>query len=184
VPFITNDYLDKLKALGVVVVVLGGWRWLTGTSTQNGPPFRTIVDNGIRVAMHSDGMQISTMSPWINIYYAVTGKNALGQLINAGQLITREEAIRLYTADAGWFLNAENRLGTIEEGKLADLVVLSDIYFNPGAVSEEEIRDIRSVLTIVDGKVVHDDLDGKKHKYWDRNWRFLNRFHNVGYRRY
>jgi hypothetical protein len=171
VPFIDPEYLAKLKALGGGVSVLGGWRWLSGTATQNGPPFRTILQSGIRVGMSSDGMQISPMNPWIGMYYAVTGKNARGELINAGQTLTREEVLRLYTADNGWFLNEEGRIGTIEEGKYADLIVLSENYFDPRRVPDEAIKDVHSVLTIVDGKVVHDDLDQRKKKYWDRNWR-------------
>ena len=171
VPFITPEYLDKLKALGGGVNVLGGWRWLTGTATANGPPFRTILQSGIHVGMSSDGMQISTMSPWINLYYVVTGKNARGELINDGQQLTREEGVRLYTAANGWFLHAEDRLGTIEEGKYADLIVLNKNYFDSRAVPDEEIKNLRSVLTIVNGKVVLNDLDGHRKKYWDRRWR-------------
>src|SRR5882762_3365236 len=163
VPVITPDYLQKLKNLGGGVNVLGGWRWLTGTATQNGPPFRDILASGIPVGLSSDGMQISTMSPWINLYYVVTGKNARGQVINGNQTLLRNEALRLYTANNGWFLNAEDKLGTIEEGKLADLVVLSADYFS---VKEESIKDIYSVLTVVNGTVVHDDLDGKSKDYW------------------
>jgi predicted amidohydrolase YtcJ len=163
VPVITPEYLQKLKNLGGGVNVLGGWRWLSGTATQNGPPFRDILASGIPAGMSSDGMQISVMSPWINLYYVVTGKNALGQVINGGQTLPRDDALRLYTASNGWFLNAEDKLGTIEEGKLADVVVLSADYFS---VKEESIRDIYSVLTVVNGTVVHDDLDGKSTAYW------------------
>lgn len=166
VPVITPDYLQKLKNLGGGVNVLGGWRWLTGTATQNGPPFRDILASGIPVGMSSDGMQISTMSPWINLYYVVTGKNARGELINAGQTIGRNDALRLYTADNGWFLHAEDKLGTIEAGKLADLVVLSADYFSQSAVPDERIKDLYSVLTIVNGKVVYNDLHGRSKAYW------------------
>ena len=159
VPVITPDYLQKLKNLGGGVNVLGGWRWLTGDSINNGPPFRDILASGIPVGMSSDGMQISTMSPWINLYYVVTGKNARGQLINAGQTLGRNDAMRLYTAANGWFLQAEDKLGTIEEGKLADLVVLSADYFNERAVPDESIKNLRSVLTVVGGKVMYDDLN-------------------------
>lgn len=167
VPVIDEAYLQKLKGLGGGVSVLGGWRWLTGTATQNGPPFRTILNSGIRAGMSSDGMQISTMSPWINLYYAVTGKNARGLLINAGQQLTRKEGLRLYTAENGWFLSAEDKLGTIEEGKLADLVVLSGNYFDAAAVPDEKIKDLHSVLTIVHGKVVHDELHHTTKKHWN-----------------
>jgi predicted amidohydrolase YtcJ len=166
VPVITPDYIQKLQALGGGLSVLGGWRWLTGTSAQNGPPFRDIVASGIPTGMSSDGMQISTMSPWINLYYVVTGKNARGQVINGDQTLSRNEALRLYTANNGWFLNAEDKLGTIEKGKLADLVVLSADYFSNSAVPNEKIKDIHSVLTVVGGKVVHDDLDGSLKAYW------------------
>ena len=113
-------------------------------------------------------MQISTMSPWINLYYVVTGKNARGELIDDGHQLTRREAIRLYTAANGWFLQAEDKLGTIEEGKLADLVVLSDDYFDPHAVPNERIKDILSVLTVVGGRIVHDDLSSHQKRYWQR----------------
>ena len=163
VPFIDQEHLMRLKNLGGGINVLGGWRWLSGTATQNGPQFRLLLASGIPLGMSSDGMQISVMSPWINLYYVVTGKNALGQVINGDQTLPRNEALRLYTANNGWFLNAEDKLGTIEEGKLADLVVLSADYFS---VKEESIKDIYSVLTVVNGTVVHDDLDGKSKAYW------------------
>ena len=69
-----------------------------------GPPLRTIVDSGIHVGAGSDSAQISTLNPWLMIYYMVTGKNSSGVLINDGQQITRAEALRLYTAENGWFL--------------------------------------------------------------------------------
>src|SRR5207302_1666173 len=120
VPSIDEEHLTRLKNLGGGINVLGGWRWLSGTAAQNGPQFRLLLASGIPLGMSSDGMQISVMSPWINLYYVVTGKNALGQVINGDQTLPRNEAPRLYTANNGWFLHAENKLGTIEEGKPQD----------------------------------------------------------------
>lgn len=156
-PFITRDYVDKLAALGGGISVLGGWRYIGGTAEANGPPFRMLADSGIHIGMSSDGMQISPMNPWTGLYYVVTGKNARGELINAGQTLARAEALRLYTAENGWFLGEEDRLGTIEPGKYADLVVLSDDYFDADAVSDEEIKDLHPVLTVVGGNVVFGD---------------------------
>ncbi|HEU0213872.1 MAG TPA: amidohydrolase family protein [Jiangellaceae bacterium] len=152
VPFITEDYVDRLKALGGGLS-LTGWRYLAGSPTGNGPPFRMIVDNGINTGMSSDGMQIAPMNPWLHMYYATTGVNARGVLINGGQQVTRQEVLRLYTRDNGWFLREEDALGSIEPGKLADIVVLNKDYFT---VSDEELKGIRSVLTVVGGAVVHD----------------------------
>lgn len=94
--------------------------------------------------------------------YAVTGKNARGVVINGGETICRDEVLRLYTTDNAWFLGPEweKNLGTIEKGKWADVVVLSVDYFDQAAVPDEKILDIHSVLTIVNGKIVHDQLNG------------------------
>ncbi len=171
VPFIDTEYLNKLKGLGGGISLVGGWRYISGSAAQNGPPFRLIVDSGIRAGMSSDGMQISPMNPWLGMYYAVTGKNARGELINAGQTTTRKEILRLYTAANDWFLSLDGKIGTIEEGNYGDLIVLSDDYFDAKKVSDEEIKDVHSVLTVVNGKVVHDNLDGHKRMYWNRDYR-------------
>ena len=78
---------------------------------------RTILDSGIRAGAGSDSAQISTLNPWLMIYFMVTGKNSSGVLINQGQQITRMEALKLYTANNGWFLKEESELGTIEPGQ-------------------------------------------------------------------
>jgi predicted amidohydrolase YtcJ len=152
VPFITADWVNRLKAIGGGLS-LTSWRYLAGTPEQNGPPFRMIVDNGIPAGMSSDGMQIAPMNPWLHMYYAATGLNAQQVLINGGQQITRQEVLRLYTAGNGWFLREEDRIGTIEPGRLADLVVLSADYFT---VPDADLRRIRAVMTVVDGKIVYE----------------------------
>jgi predicted amidohydrolase YtcJ len=153
VPSIDQPTVNRLKAVGAGIAV-HPFRYLNG-GTAGGPPLRMIIDSGIHVGAGSDSAQISTLNPWNMIYYMVTGKNAAGKLVNAGQQITREEAIRLYTAENGWFLKEENKLGSIEEGKLGDVAVLSDDYFDPESVPDEAIRKLHSVLTVIDGKVVH-----------------------------
>jgi predicted amidohydrolase YtcJ len=152
VPAATPDLLNRLKAMGAAVQTTG-WRYLQGTTANNGSPFRMILDNGIRAGLHSDSAHISPLNPWIHLYYATTGVNAAGEMINAGQQISRQDALRLYTRENGWFLRMEEKLGSIESGKLADLAVLSDDYFT---VPDDQIRRIRSVMTVVDGKIVHD----------------------------
>ena len=156
VPQIDQATVLRLKAIGAGIAV-HPFRYLNG-GAQGGPPLRMILDSGVRVGAGSDSAQISTLNPWNMIYYMVTGKNVAGRLVNNGQQITREEALRLYTVANGWFLREENKLGSIEEGKFGDVVVLSDDYFNPARVPDEQIRKLRSVLTVVDGKVVHNLL--------------------------
>jgi predicted amidohydrolase YtcJ len=154
VPQITEEYLERLKKLGGGVN-LSGWQYLAGTGPAAGPPFRTIVDNGIPAGIGADGMQIAPMNPWVHAYYATTGKNALGEQINEGQQISREEFLHLYTRANQWFLGGpdEYLLGSIEVGRLGDIVVLNDDYFT---VPDEQLKQLRSVLTVVGGVVVHD----------------------------
>jgi hypothetical protein len=156
VPAINLVTVNRLKAIGAGVAV-HGWKYLFAFGT-GGPPYRMIIDSGVKVGAGSDSAQISTLNPWNMIYYMVTGKDVTGNLVNGGQQITREEAIRLYTVNNGWFLKEEAKLGSIEPGKLGDVVVLSDDYFNSLRVPDESIRKLHPVLTIVDGKVVYSSL--------------------------
>jgi predicted amidohydrolase YtcJ len=164
VPGITQEWIDRLQAIGGNLS-LTGWQYLAGNAVTStvapyaGPPFRMIVDSGnrpdgIHSGMSSDGMQIAPMNPWLHMYYATTGMNAKGADINPNQHITRQEVLALYTSKNGWFLREEDDLGSIEEGKLADLVVLNLDYFN--LRDPEDLKKIRSVLTVVGGNVVHD----------------------------
>jgi hypothetical protein len=154
VPEVNADLLNRLRALGCGVQ-MAGFRWVTSTDPKvvTGPSFRTIVDHGIQAGMHGDGVHIAPLNPWLHIYFATTGINSFGDRVNADQQITRQEALRLFTRGNSWFLRMENKTGSIETGKLADLTVLDRDYFT---VPDAEIRKIRSVLTIVDGRVVHD----------------------------
>ena len=156
VPRIDQATVNRLKAVGAGIA-LHPFQYLAG-GPNGGPPLRMIVDSGIHVGAGSDSAQISTLNPWLMIYYMVTGKNSSGTLVNAGQTLTRMESIRLYTAENGWFLREEGKLGTIEPGKLGDLVVLNADYFDPARVPDEAIKKLRSVLTVVDGKVVHSEI--------------------------
>lgn len=157
VPKIDRPTLDRLKAIGAGVAV-HGWLYLSGSPGNGGPPFRTILDSGIHAGAGSDAAAVSVFDPWLEIYYMVTGRNSAGELINSGQQITRMEALRLYTANNGWFTHEEDKLGSIEPGKLADLAVLSEDFTDAKKVPDESIKKIRSVLTVVGGRIVYDQM--------------------------
>jgi hypothetical protein len=154
VPEVTPDLLTRLQKLGCGVQ-MAAYRWVTSSDPKvvTGVPFRTIIEHGIQVGIHGDGVHIAPLNPWLHIYYAVTGVNSFGDQVNPGQHLTRAEALRLFTRGNSWFLRMEEKIGSIEPGKLADLVVLDRDYFS---VPDAEIRKIRSVLTIVNGGIVHD----------------------------
>jgi len=121
---------------------------------NSGPLYRTLYDHGIPLSAGTDGSLLGPMNPWFSIYYMVTGKNNEGVLVNPNQYLTRLEALELYTRGSAWFGFDEEKLGSLEVGKLADLVVLNKNYLT---VDAEEIRTIKSVLTIVDGRIVYQD---------------------------
>ena len=152
VPFITADYAERLKAVGGGVN-LTPYEYFN-TSSPGGPPYRMLVDSGIPVGLSSDGMQIAPMNPWIHAYYATTGINALGKQVNPGQQLTRMEVLEHFTSANRWFLGGqdEDLLGTLEVGRLGDVVVLSDDYFK---VSDADLKELHSVLTVLGGRVVH-----------------------------
>jgi predicted amidohydrolase YtcJ len=73
-------------------------------------------------------------------------------LTNGGQQVSRIEALRLYTEGAAWFSFDDHQVGSFVQGKYADLAVLSDDYLT---VTDQKIRTIQSVLTLVGGRIVH-----------------------------
>ena len=154
-PRIDAATIARFKAIGAGLAI-HPFTYLAGQPGA-GPPVRTIVESGIHAGAGSDSAQISTLNPWLMIYFMVTGKNSSGVAINANETIDRMKALRLYTADNGWFLKEENKLGSIEVGKVADVTVLNADYFDPAKVPDEGIKKLKSVLTVVDGKVVHDE---------------------------
>ena len=92
------------------------------------------------------------------IYYMVTGLDVSGELINDGQQISRYDAVRLYSsAEQGWFTGEDDSLGGIAVGRFADLAVLDANIFDPTAVPDESIRNLKSALTIVNGEIVFDN---------------------------
>jgi predicted amidohydrolase YtcJ len=125
------------------------WTYL---GTAGGPPFRRVVDSGIRTGAGTDSTNVSALDPWLSLFYMTTGRNLAGMLTNDGQQISRIEALRLYTEGSAWFSFDDQDVGSFTEGKYADLVVLSDDYLT---VTDQKIRKIDSVLTMVGGKVVH-----------------------------
>ena len=128
---------------GRYVENLDGWR------LQHNNPLRSPMDHGITVAISSD---ILPIGPMVGIYAAVTRKGMTGNVYGPEEAITREEAIRAYTA-SGAFLNfEENVKGSLQSGKFADMIVLSDDILT---VDEEKIMDIVVEQTYVDGKLVY-----------------------------
>jgi hypothetical protein len=117
------------------------------------PPIAQMLKMGVPVGAGTDATRVASYNPWVSLYWLVAGKTVGGMaLYPQANRLDRAEALRRYTVGSAWFSAEETKKGTLGAGQLADLAVLSADYF---AVPENEIKSIESMLTIVDGKVVH-----------------------------
>ena len=146
----TDATLARVKALGV------GMTPSTSGALGSGrtPRFKSMFDSGIHLCLSTDAMNVAPYPPFIDLWYVVSGKsfNPAVPGVPPEQRLTREEALRAKTAGCAWNVVQEGRVGSLEVGKHADLIVLSDDYF---AVPTDDIRGLTSVLTIVGGRIVH-----------------------------
>ena len=127
---------------GRYVANLDGWR------LEHNNPVRSPMDHGIHVAISSD---ILPIGPLVGIYAAVTRKGMSGRVFGADEAITIEEAIQGYTIKGAYLGFEEDIKGSLEPGKLADMIVLSkDIL----TVDPEEIMGIEIEQTYVGGNLV------------------------------
>jgi len=150
VPEFPVELANRAHAMGMGVLV--GWG-PTRTGMNVGPPYRMLINHGIHVGYHSDGGDITVINPWLNFSTMITGRNLAGQAILGDQTLTRQQTLWLATAANKWFI-WEDDIGSLEPGNRADLAVLDRDYF---AIPDEDIKRIRSVLTIVGGRVIYND---------------------------
>jgi predicted amidohydrolase YtcJ len=116
-------------------------------------PVGSIIRGGGRVAMEMDTSDVRKHGG--TFYYVAKllhRKDDSGKVWGPKEAIGREDALRMFTIWAAEYMKAENRLGSLEPGKLADLVVLDRDYFS---IPVEEFAKIRAVLTLVGGKVAY-----------------------------
>jgi predicted amidohydrolase YtcJ len=150
---ITPDQVERLKKIGVGVRVQDHDYIRNFNSSWNpGPPYRLLLDSGIRMGAGSDSAVVGALNPWLGFYFMVTGKDAGGEVLLPGQQISRKDALRLYTINNAWFNFEERDMGSIEPGKLADLVVLDRDFLR---IPDEELRQVKPLLTMVGGRIVH-----------------------------
>jgi hypothetical protein len=151
----------RMKALGV------GWAmqdamYLDGDKAlhrhgekalERMPPINTALKVGVNIGAGTDAHRVADYNPFIALRWMLDGKSASGRKLRGiEETPTRIQALKMYTSGSAWLAHDENRRGTLEVGKLADLVVLSDDYLK---VPIEKMAQIHSKLTIVGGKVVY-----------------------------
>jgi predicted amidohydrolase YtcJ len=156
---INASQLARMQKLGMYAAV-HPWAVINGGIMHEGfgdgaydmPPLATIQGSGITWGLGSDGTAANQYLPFTTLYFAVTGKMAGGMKV-IRQPVSREDALIAHTRKNAYFVFRENDLGSIQPGKLADLVLLDRDYLT---VPPDQIRDIKPVMTIVGGRIVFD----------------------------
>jgi predicted amidohydrolase YtcJ len=159
----SRERIRKAKSLDIIPVTTVEWiyeegdfiEWYLGPERKNQSwPLRSMLDAGLKVANCSDTVGATPFStnPFYGIWSAVTRETFLGNRLIPEEAISVKEALRLYTTNAAYSGFEEKVKGSIEPGKLADLIVIDqDILTIP----ENQIKDIKVDMTVLDGKIVY-----------------------------
>lgn len=157
----SEDSLKRMKALGLIWGVqdgpyFGGERLQheVGVEKARGlPPIATALRLGLTVAGGTDAHRVSSYNPFVSLQWYLDGTTIGGiQTRGDAEAPSRRQALEMYTRNSAFMANDDDRRGTLEPGKLADLAVLSSDYLTTPV---KEIGRIRSLLTMVGGNVVY-----------------------------
>jgi predicted amidohydrolase YtcJ len=156
---ITPAQIERMKRLNMFLAVnprgvISGASFirLHGDKAYAFPPLKYIQDSGIMWGLGTDAFEVNQYRPFTTLYWAVTGKMVGGTVV-LKQPVSREDALIAHTRSNAYLFFRENDLGSIQPGRLADLVVLDRDYLT---IPADQIKDIKPVLTMVGGKVFFD----------------------------
>ena len=114
-------------------------------------PLRSLLDAGVKVSLATDNVPVS---PFLPIWQAVARRSyQTKEQVAPGEALSRADALRCATANGAYLTFDEDKKGSLEAGKLADVAVLSA---DPLATEESSIAEIRSLMTMVGGRIVHE----------------------------
>jgi hypothetical protein len=156
----TQESLDKMKSIGIIATAqdhptLLGWNQLRYWGEERARyaiPLRTLLDDGIMVGGGTDACVVH-WNPFLSLWWMVTRNTLTAGVLGPEEAITREEALRLYTINSAYTQFMEDKVGSIEPGKLADLVVLDKDFLT---CPEDDIKDINVLKTMLGGKFVYE----------------------------
>ncbi|HEY3443524.1 MAG TPA: amidohydrolase [Paludibaculum sp.] len=167
--FMSEDAIARMKRMGVAVDAQPGWMYFDVPALgrvfglQNMRyffPLKSFLNNGIPVAGGSDHMlgldkdaAVNPFDPFFNMWMCVARQTREGNSFYAEERVDRRDALRMWTTGAAWIQTSEKQRGTLEVGKLADLVVIDQDFLN---CPEDELKSIAPVLTMVEGRTVYE----------------------------
>jgi len=153
--------LRRMKALGVGwtmqdAMYFGGEQFLKQSgpdAAKRTPPLETARKMGVVVGAGTDAHRVASYNPFTALQWLLDSKTVGGVVMRGAEEIpSRIDALKFYTLGSAWFSFDEQKRGSLDVGKLADLAVLSADYLT---VPVEKIGSLESVLTMVGGKVVY-----------------------------
>ncbi len=160
--WINPKSLDRISKLGVVISTQPQWISWHGdgfrmstdeASMANCMPLRSMMRKGIPLAFGCDVPAALTHEPKWAFFGATTRRTKSGYVPNPDERLNIREALRIHTMGSAYAAFEENIKGSIEEGKLADLVVWShDLY----SIKPQELKDFQAEMTIIGGKIVYE----------------------------
>jgi predicted amidohydrolase YtcJ len=157
----TEDNLKRMKTLGLVWGVqdglyFGGERLQKEVGVEAArqmPRIATAMKLGLKVAAGTDAHRVSSYNPFVALQWYLDGTTIGGVTTReTTEAPSRRQALEMYTSNSAFMANDDDRRGTLEAGKFADLAVLSADYLTAPV---PEIGKIKSLLTMVGGKVVY-----------------------------
>jgi hypothetical protein len=154
--------LARMKALGVGWLMQNGLHFAAasflaarGPAVNRAPPIKTGMQMGLHIGGGTDANRVMSYNPFVSLKWMTDGRTVDGlPTRGASELISREEALRLYTQGSAWFTFDDDKRGSLQPGRLADLAVLDKDYLT---VPAEELGTLTSLLTMVGGRIVHAD---------------------------
>lgn len=158
---ISDASIERVKALGGGIAIQNRMAFqgeyfqhrYGQAQTLRTPPIQKILAADIPVGMGTDATRVSSYNPWLCLYWLVSGRTVGGTpLYDEKNILSREEALSLYTQGSAWFSNESEQKGCFEVNQLADFAVLSQDFFQ---IPEEDIRHLYAVMTVLGGDIVH-----------------------------
>lgn len=169
--FFNKETISLMNELGVCANIQPAWFYKDADAMElilgkerikTFHPNKSMLEAGIIINGGSDQMvkwdantSINPYNPFLAIWTMVTRRTERGSVIGASEALTREQALKIYTINNAFASFEEKIKGSIEQGKLADMVILSDDILT---CPVEKIRDIESDMTIVGGKIVYSSV--------------------------
>ena len=165
--FLFPENAEKFKRLGISADIQPAWLYKDGALLDRilgerrmkyFMPLKSWYDSGIVIGGGSDHMvqtdsieSTNPWNPWLGVWVALTRQTERGGVLNKSQRLTRDQALRLYTINNAFLNFEEQKKGSLERGKYADLIIIDRDILN---CPVDDVRQTKVLLTMVGGKIV------------------------------